>query len=523
MKGIAFALLCFAGVAAATAETKFGGFQGITPQRLKAHLEFVASDEMEGRDTPSRGLDIATLYVATQLKLWGATPAGDNGTFFQRIALVKKTLDATHVEAEFAGRHFGLGDGVRSASLPYAGTASLVYAGHGYMVKKKGINPYAGLDVRGKILVVVSGLPAGVSGADLNGVEGVDYSYPTLMARKLGAVAVAVIVDKNTADSWKPEDAARAGEMELTQDNGPDRLAPGIVIGPELMHLLFAAESITPDDVLKGPNAPEKGFDFSPRKTLRLNLPFVIEKHYARNVVATVPGSDQKLRSEYVAFGAHIDHLGMDASRTGDKIFNGADDDGSGTVSILEIAHALLTGPRPKRSSLFVWHIGEEKGLWGSAFFTEHPTVNLKNVVAQLNIDMIGRSRPVGDKKPPNAVLTGAREIYVVGSTKMSTDLQRTSETVNKNFLKLKFNYKYDDPKDPEQIFYRSDHYNYAHKGIPIIFYFDGVHEDYHEVTDEVPKIDFEKMSQVARTVFATGWTLSNAPKRPRVDKPLKE
>jgi len=199
------------------------------------------------------------------------------------------------------------------------------------------------------------------------------------------------------------------------------------------------------------------------------------------------------------------------------------DDDGSGTVSILEIAHAFLTGPRPKRSLIFVWHCGEEKGLWGSSYFTNHPTVDLSKVVTQLNIDMIGRSKKEGDTNPANNVLTGPKEIYVVGSTKMSTDLQKVSESVNKGFLNLSFNYKYDDPKDNERIFYRSDHYNYAHKGIPIIFYFDGVHEDYHRPSDEVSKIDFDKMSEVARTVYATGWTIANNAKRPVVDKPLKD
>jgi Zn-dependent M28 family amino/carboxypeptidase len=148
--------------------------------------------------------------------------------------------------------------------------------------------------------------------------------------------------------------------------------------------------------------------------------------------------------------------------------------------------------------------------------------VPIANIVAQLNIDMVGRSKPEGDTNPANRVLTGPHEIYVVGSTKMSTDLQKLSESVNDKFLKLTFNYKYDDPKDPEGIFTRSDHYMYARKGIPIIFYFDGVHQDYHQPSDEVSKIDFLKMSNVARTVYATGVTLGNALKRPVVDKPLK-
>jgi Zn-dependent M28 family amino/carboxypeptidase len=285
---------------------------------------------------------------------------------------------------------------------------------------------------------------------------------------------------------------------------------------------IFAGETISADDLLAGKDVAEKAFSLDPTKTVTLSIKERKEEANVRNVVAAVPGTDERLKQEYVAFGAHIDHVGMATSGPGDRIFNGADDDGSGTVSILEIAHAYLTGPRPKRSLLFVWHFGEEKGLWGSDYYTTHPTVDLKNVVTQLNIDMIGRSRSAGDTNPANSVLTGPDEIYVVGSTKMSTDLQKTSEKTNADFLKIKFNYKYDDPADRENIFYRSDHYNYARKGVPIIFYFDGVHEDYHRPGDEVSKIDFDKMSRVARTVYATGWNLANARNRPVVDKPLK-
>ena len=145
--------------------------------------------------------------------------------------------------------------------------------------------------------------------------------------------------------------------------------------------------------------------------------------------------------------------------------------------------------------------------------------MNLSNVITQLNIDMIGRSRKPDDRNPANNLLSGANEIYVVGSTKMSSDLQRISESVNRSYLNLTFNYRYDDPRDTDRVFYRSDHYNYALKGIPIIFYFDGAHEDYHRVSDEVSKIDFEKMSRVARTIYATGWALANADTRPVVDR----
>jgi Zn-dependent M28 family amino/carboxypeptidase len=170
-----------------------------------------------------------------------------------------------------------------------------------------------------------------------------------------------------------------------------------------------------------------------------------------------------------------------------------------------------------------VWHAGEEHGLWGSRYFVRYPTVPLANIVAQLNIDMIGRSKKPGDTNPRNRNLSGPNEIYVIGSRMMSTELGALSERVNKAAGLLSFDYKYDDPDDPERLFYRSDHYSYAEKGIPIIFYFDGVHQDYHRVSDEVDKIDFAKMQRVTQTIYLTAREIANLPRRPRVNKRLGE
>jgi len=225
-----------------------------------------------------------------------------------------------------------------------------------------------------------------------------------------------------------------------------------------------------------------------------------------------------------VALGAHYDHVGSGCRGTTpeDRICNGADDDGSGTTALLSMAEALAKAPtRPKRSFLFVWHCGEEKGLWGSRYFTEFPTIPLNAVVAQLNIDMIGRSKKAGDTNPRNNSLTGPDAVYVIGSTMMSTELGELVNAVNKSFLNLTYDTKYDDPKDPNRFFYRSDHINYARKGIPIIFFFDGEHEDYHGAGDTADKIDYEKMEKITRTVYMTGWEIANRPLRLKVDKPL--
>jgi Zn-dependent M28 family amino/carboxypeptidase len=254
------------------------------------------------------------------------------------------------------------------------------------------------------------------------------------------------------------------------------------------------------------------------------------ETKWTQNVVAVWEGSDPKLKNEMVAIGAHYDHVGVNPNAPGeDKIWNGADDDGSGTVAVLAIAETLAKAKtRPKRSVLFVWHTGEEKGLWGSEYFNKFPTVDIKNVIAQLNIDMIGRSQNPNniipcDKpgKPCNEELSKANEIYVIGSEMMSSTLGAVTKGTNEAFLKMDYNYKYDDPKDTNRFFFRSDHFHYAVNGIPVAFWFSGVHEDYHGAGDHVEKIDYQKMEKVTRTIFMTLWKLTDLRQRPAIDKQL--
>jgi Zn-dependent M28 family amino/carboxypeptidase len=253
---------------------------------------------------------------------------------------------------------------------------------------------------------------------------------------------------------------------------------------------------------------------------LQLSVKIDIDQTHAKvdNVLAYLPGKTD----EYIILGAHYDHLASGNPVNGDAIRNGADDDGSGTVALLAIAEALTAAPKhPRRSVLFVWHMGEERGLWGSKYFTAFPTVPIDRIVAQLNIDMIGRSKKAGDTSPRNKDLSGPNELYVIGSKMMSTELGALSEAVNESYLKLSFNYKYDDPKDPERFFYRSDHFNYALKNIPVIFYFTGTHAEYHQPSDEVSLIDFQKYEKITRTVYATLWEIAELKTRPRVDKEL--
>ncbi|HKC89495.1 MAG TPA: M20/M25/M40 family metallo-hydrolase, partial [Blastocatellia bacterium] len=297
------------------------------------------------------------------------------------------------------------------------------------------------------------------------------------------------------------------------------------VIRPSLQmfQALFQGEKQTAAVIFNRAAAgdPVESFELSANKQLSVTISLKSEPATTQNIITVLEGSDPVLKNEYVAISAHYDHLGIGTPVNGDAIYNGADDDGSGTAAVLALAEAFARGPRPKRTILFIWHCGEERFLWGSRYFTEHPTIPLNQIIADLNMDMIGRTRKEADANPANKMLVKPGEIYVIGSKKMSTELGEISEAVNRSYLHLTFNYQFDDPKDTSQLFSRSDHISYARKGIPIIFYYNGEHEDYHQPSDSVEKIDYQNMEKVARTVYATAWELANRAQRPRVDKPL--
>ena len=507
------------------------GVDTIAAAQLRDYLTFISSDEMEGRDTPSRGLDTTAKFLAMNLSRWGFKPAGDNGTFFQRIDLRRYRADTGQTKFEYNGRALTAGTDFLPAGGSGTVSGSLVFAGSGWFVKSKEIDPFKDIDPTGKIAVIVgtpNQRPRGVSRAEL-GKAGEDSMNPSDYARKKGAIGLIYIPDFQYLANWQNtrQLIVERGSTVVAkfQTDSSATLLPSVVISPEIANALFAGERQTASGVFNasyGTGQPTP-FVMSEQKKVTLSLASNMEIVPTQNVVAVWEGSDPLLKAEYVALGAHYDHVGSGCPRpAGDAICNGADDDGSGTTALLGMAEALAKSPtRPKRSVLFVWHCGEEKGLWGSRYFTEYPTVPLDKIVAQINIDMIGRSKKEGDTNPRNNELTGPDAVYLIGSTMMSTELGEIVNAVNKSYLNLTFDTRYDDPKDPNRFFYRSDHFNYARKGIPIIFFFDGVHEDYHRGGDTADKIDYQKMEKITRTIYMTTWEIANRPVRLKVDKPL--
>ena len=510
---------------ASEATLKSRGVDTITAAQLRSYLTFIASDEMEGRDTPSRGLDTTADFIAMNLGRWGFKPMGDNGTFFQKIALRREALDTANTTAQINGIDFTVGEDFLPNSVTATLTGPFVFAGNGWVIKSKNLDSYKGIEVKDKVIVVVGqGFPRGVARTDLAGRMGEDWSSPAVYAQQHGAKGVLIIPDANALLSWEQlrlramQPARSVVEKFTVQPSAPP--VPTVVMSMKMAKILFEGEKVDAVALANNPEMP--AFDLTGGKNVTITIAVKTEHPTTQNVVAVWEGSDPVLKSEYVAVGAHYDHIGICAPGTADPICNGADDDGSGTTAVLGMAEAIShTRLRPKRSILFVWHCGEEKGLWGSRYFTDYPTAPLDKVVTQLNIDMIGRSKKDDDTNPRDKDLTGPNAIYVIGSTMMSTSLGKLSQDVNKSFLNLAYDVKYDDPNDPNRFFFRSDHFNYARKGIPIIFFFDGVHEDYHRPGDEPQKIDYEKMEKVTRTIYMTLWEVANLPVRPKVDKPL--
>jgi hypothetical protein len=623
----------------------YGNTEAINEDELKVFEFFLASDQLEGRNFPSRGYDTAALFVASHLAEWGLKPGGStSGTvgplqpYLMPIELVAKSVTPEESKLTLTappargGRGFGGGGGggnggrgnaanaePRATTYEYgkdwvSGTpggfgggggrgagveptnitaSNLVFAGNGYVINKTKVNPYEGLDVKGKI-IVVAGLPAELAQAQGGGGGGraaggrgargaapaadanaqpaadaaaagrgapnplgepcTDFLTPEQYAAKNGALGVVTIANfQQLAAMGNPNAGGRGGrgpspngpnfQVVKFRNNGACPAAPSVTVGLELTTALFQGEKLDGPQVFygAGANTKQDSFELNARKKLDLKLAVKSEAGHGENVVAILEGSDPVLKNEYVVMSAHLDHIGLSQPQpSGHNVNNGADDDGSGTTGLMGIAHAYAQGAakgiRPKRSIIFLWVGGEEKGLLGSQYFTEFPPVDLSKVVADLNMDMIGRTKtPTSVDTNTQHVLVDPGELLLIGPNISSDDLGKTIDSVNGGYQKLKMNHFYDVTKPDEthdnlgpqprgqRIFYRSDHYNFAKMGIPIAFFTTGLHVDYHQTTDTPDKIDYKAMQIISKTVSAVGWELANAPGRPKLNEKLPD
>lgn len=479
----------------------------ITATELRAHLEFLSSTELGGRYTLSPNFGIAARYLASELESYGFHGAASDGGFLQKFEVVSSKPDPAHMSLELTieGKHQSAAFGQDFFTALNAGSGAaqgeLVYVGGGISAPELKRDDYAGKDVKGKIAILVSGATGGIDVSKLK-----DNEHGGGAAQAHGAAGMLMVPSQRFLNFMKDRNLMQrfAGRENVSLADDHESSLPGVTLGPDLAEKVLAAFGLTLKQAYEaGGNNTAKCRECS----ARFNAAMQQSHKVTQNVAAILEGTDPQLRNEYVTFSAHYDHL-----KTGPngEIYHGADDDGSGTSAVLAIAKAMSMN-RPKRSVLVIFHAGEELGLLGSEYNADYaPVVPLDKMVVDLNIDMIGRSKPPGDNDPADVHLTDANSVYLVGSNRISKELDQISEETNQQFQKLRLDYYYNGPSNPERIYYRSDHWNYAKHGIPIIFYFSGTHVDYHQPTDTIDKIDFNKMTEVTRLVFETGWRIAN-------------
>lgn len=474
---------------------KFGDM--ITPEDLKANLSILASDALEGRETGKRGQKMAAAFIRAHFEELGlAGPV--NGSYFQPVELYTSIPGDIYVKSgqntwtNFTDIvYYGTADSGGEQSLP------VVFAGRG---RKEDFDQ---LNVEGKIVVIQIA-------SDEN------FRKPLDIARER-KVKMAFFYNPSVAEFTELRDQLKeytgGGMLSVNKPDPSNAKSGGVFfLSPDATAKIFNTKlekltKLAEEDPTK---SPLKKFKPS---TLVYKTAMDVKTLKTENVLGYLEGTDKK--DELLVITSHYDHIGRKASGEGDLINNGADDDGSGTVSVLQLAKVFAAakkdGKGPRRSILFMTVTGEEKGLLGSDYYTQHPVFPLANTVVDLNIDMVGRRDPQHKDSAPY--------VYVIGSDKLSTELHNINENQNKTYTNLLFDYTYNDQNHPERLYYRSDHWNFAKNNIPIVFYFDGIHEDYHQPSDEVSKIEFDLLSKRAQAVFYTAWEIANRDGRLTVDK----
>ena len=542
----AFVVAALAGATAAG-----GGAAAIKSFDLRAWLTYISSDELEGRAVFTAGFGLAAAYIEDHLHAWGVKPAGDHGSYLQtvRVLGVKSTSHSTvSVTVNGETRTFADGEGI---SLPknVGGKRRFTvdrveFAGYGLDAPGAAHMDFRAKDVKDAAVVWLGA--NGPKNVDLSVFRRVLSGRNRYATEQLGAAASIGPETEKTGGSGRPGGSEGSGRSGRSGGAGGGRgtplpaadfttvqrldtpAPPNVSANDTFFTFLFSQAPVKYDELKRKASAQEELPSFRVSGvTIAFNLDAdyqIVRTQLTTNIVGLIDGGDPQLKSTYVAFGAHYDHVGYaegevtrgdnGARRAGapgrvtagaedDRIWNGADDDGSGTVALMALAKAFAEGPRPKRSLIFVWHAGEERGLWGSRYFADYPPVPMDTIVAQLNIDMIGRNR---DDKASEA-----NTVYLVGSDRISTELHAINRAANAAMPKpLTLNYEFNDPTDLEQLYYRSDHYSYAAKGVPIIFFTTGLHPDYHANTDDVSKIEFDKMTRITQMVYETGVRLAN-------------
>jgi hypothetical protein len=485
--------------------------KNISAADMSKNLHVLASDEYEGRETGKKGQKMAAEYIAKQFKESGIPPYKDN-TYFQQFPL--NVIMPSPAEISINGKQYTANKdyyNFSGSSEQKIQTDKIIFLGYG--IDEPNYSDYNGIDVKNKVVMIMAGEPYSkdstslISGKKAPSLWTTYHRLKPNKAQENGVSALVIVVDDIVKELISNKHRLESSSMKLENEESE---MPNIYISKEMANAILKRQNI--DKIKNKILENGKPFTKDVKTDLVINIKNNIQKISSENVLGYIEGTD--LKDQLVVVTAHYDHLGID----GKIVFNGADDDGSGTVAVINMAatfaKAKKEGHGPRRSMLFMTVAGEEKGLLGSSYYVEHPEFPLKNTVVDLNIDMIGRL-DVKHKDNPDY-------IYIIGSDKLSSQLHTISENANKMYTNIEMDYQYNDEKDKNRFYYRSDHYNFAKNKIPVIFYFNGVHADYHKETDEVEKIDFNKMEKITRLVFFTAWELANRTERIVVDSNKK-
>jgi len=475
--------------------------QTITQKDLKDQLTIVASAEMEGRETATPGQKRAAAYIESQFKEFGLLPG--NGSSYQQLypvfqdELKSAMLDLYNLKFAY-DKDFAIN--LSNAVNGTFNVNEVVFVGYGNTDKEKDDNK--NVNVKGKWVMLLE-----ANAADIDKDENSTMPNQRAVFAKINAAtkngAAGVIVVSKSFLKINRQPAQRKGNMYMKKQT-TENAVPVISVSYQ------AAASI----LTRFLNNYSDLKNIAPGNyatNIKLTIDKTTNNLESSNVIGLLEGTDKK--DEYIILTGHYDHLGKRDS----VIYFGADDDGSGTVSVIEMAQAFAEakkkGKGPRRSILFMTVSGEEKGLWGSEYYTTHPTVPLNKISVNLNTDMVGRIDPLYKGDSMNYV-------YAIGEDKLSTELMKITDSINKS-ANLEIDRRFNDPKDPNRFYYRSDHYNFAKNGVPIIFYFDGVHKDYHRPTDTVEKINFDLMEKRVHLIFNTAWVMANRNEMIKRDLPL--
>ena len=495
--------------------------EAISQEQLAWDLAFLASDELRGRNTPSPGFDAAAEYITKRLAAAGVTPAGDGGSYRQHYELRETRVDTDAASITVGARTFAFGRDfiMRSWAGPISGELPVVYVGDGWVIPERKIDPYAGVDVRGKLVLAHGPRSARDVGVQQIGRAAVGAETPFAAAAERGAVGILFILEASELVRWNEIRRANTVTRELTPPVPSAYAATpitSVLLSPPISKALLEREAPAVATQPSANNAP-----FELKTTVTIQLPVAATTVYRPyNVVALLEGSDPGVKDQAVTVFAHLDGAVGTREVNGDDIYNSADDNASGSAALLSIAEQMAKAPRPKRTVVFVWDSGEEQGLWGTRWFVHSPPVPLPQIVAHFNVDMIGASRRPGTADAASARVTERNEVFLIGPQTLSRQGSVLLDRVNTEYLNLRFNRASDTP-DSEFFYPRTDAGPFLERGILTIGFTTGIHDRYHLPADQAGVLDPVQIHAIARTVLASVWTFADAAERPRIDQPI--